>query len=88
MAFWLGIGELAVSTAKQYQGALSLKQQYNIGFWTGVGLAGVALLLTATIKLGKASAALTADEKEAKLEMELAEATKTNAATEGTNFTT
>ncbi|KAI0599702.1 major facilitator superfamily domain-containing protein [Biscogniauxia sp. FL1348] len=66
MAFWLGVAELAVSTAVDYHGEeeLSLRQQYKIGFWLGVGLAGVALCLTATIKIGEAASELTADEKE------------------------
>lgn len=74
MAFWLGVGELAVSSTVQMQGEenVSLSKQYKIGFWTGVGLAGVALALTATIRMGKASAGMTADEK-AQLERELAE---------------
>jgi hypothetical protein len=65
MAFWLGVGELAVSTTVEMSdGDVSSSAQYKVGFWTGVGLAGVALLLTLTIRMGKASAALTADEKE------------------------
>lgn len=72
MAFWLGVGELAVSSTVMTQGEdnISQEQQYRIGFWTGVGLAAVALLLTATIKMGRATAGLTADEK-AELEREL-----------------
>lgn len=70
MAFWLGVGELAVSTTVRAKGgqnqheALAQGDQYRIGFWTGVGLAGVALVLAATVRMGKASAAMTADEKE------------------------
>ncbi|KAI1852023.1 hypothetical protein JX265_008172 [Neoarthrinium moseri] len=66
MAFWLGIGELAVSTTVDYRGgedSLSLRQQYQIGFWLGVGLSGLSLLLNSTINLGEASADETADEK-------------------------
>ncbi|KAH8662169.1 drug resistance protein [Xylariales sp. PMI_506] len=64
MAFWLGIGELAVSTNSQYRGEdVSLREQYQIGFWTAVGLAGVSLCLFVTIRMSEASAALTADEK-------------------------
>ncbi|KAI5925567.1 major facilitator superfamily domain-containing protein [Camillea tinctor] len=70
MAFWLGVAELAVSTAvDQHEGELSLRQQYQIGFWLGVGLAGVAMCLTVTIRIGEAAAELTADEK-AKLNQE------------------
>ncbi|KAH6645877.1 major facilitator superfamily domain-containing protein [Truncatella angustata] len=66
MAFWLGIGELAVSTTVDYRGEgnVSLKEQYQIGFWLGAALAGLALLLNATINIGEAAAELTADEKE------------------------
>lgn len=80
MAFWLGVGELAVSSTVMTKGEenVGLGQQYRIGFWTGTGLAGVALILVATIKMGKASAALTADER-AELERELvAERTRSN----------
>lgn len=67
MAFWLGIAELAVSASIQSQGAdkLGLRAQYQIGFWLGVGLTGLSVLLTLTIKMGSASAAMTADEKAA-----------------------
>lgn len=75
MAFWLGVGELAVSATvmQRGEGEVSLVSQYRIGFWTAVGLAGVALVLMVTVRMGKASAALTADEK-AELERELAAA--------------
>lgn len=65
MAFWLGVGELAVSTANIYNkgGNLPLDQQYRIGFWTGVGLCGLSTLLILTVRMGKAEAGLTADEK-------------------------
>ncbi|ATY65662.1 membrane transporter [Cordyceps militaris] len=74
-AFWLGIAELAVSASIQTQGAdkLGLRAQYQIGFWLGVGLSALALVLTATIKMGSASAALTADEKAALSEAETQE---------------
>ncbi|KAI5863720.1 MFS general substrate transporter [Durotheca rogersii] len=70
MAFWLGVAELAVSTAARYRReaggeALSLRERYNIGFWTGVGLAGVTTACVITARLGHASAELTADEKAA-----------------------
>lgn len=66
MAFWLGIGELAVSTTVEYRGEgnMNLREQYQVGFWLAVGLAGLALLLNATINLGEAAAEMTADEKE------------------------
>ncbi|KAG9254477.1 major facilitator superfamily domain-containing protein [Emericellopsis atlantica] len=72
MAFWLGVGELAVSSTVMTQGEanVGLDKQYRIGFYTATGLAGVALLLVATIKMGKAEAGMTADEK-ADMEREL-----------------
>lgn len=74
-AFWLGIAELAVSASIQTQGAdkLGLRAQYQIGFWLGVGLSALALLLTITVKIGSASSALTADEKAALSEAETQE---------------
>lgn len=80
MAFWLGVGEMAVSTTVLQRGEenVGVEKQYRIGFWTGIGLAGVALLLVATIRMGKASAALTADEK-AELERELTRTARSEA---------
>ncbi|KAM0185760.1 hypothetical protein ACHAPA_011785 [Fusarium lateritium] len=65
MAFWLGVGEMAVSVHKDIKGAenVSARSQYQIGFWTGAGLAVVSLLIFATIKMESAKADLTADEK-------------------------
>ena len=65
IAFWLGVGELAVSSTvrSKGEGEVSVEEQHRIGFWTGVGLAGVALLIAVTTKMGKAEAGLTADEK-------------------------
>lgn len=65
IAFWLGIGELAVSATVQARpdAQMNLRDQYRIGFWVGVGLAAVSLCLTVTIRLGQAAAELTADEK-------------------------
>ncbi|KAI0377189.1 MFS general substrate transporter [Hypomontagnella monticulosa] len=65
MAFWLGVAELAVSTwarshADENPG---LREKYQIGFWTGVGLAGFTLCCAVTARIGRASAELTADEK-------------------------
>lgn len=71
MAFWLGIGELAVSaTVQSRREEVSLRDQYRIGFWVGVGLAVVSLCLTVTIKLGQAASELTADEKAQMVEVE------------------
>ncbi|OAA70429.1 Major facilitator superfamily domain, general substrate transporter [Cordyceps fumosorosea ARSEF 2679] len=64
-SFCLGFSDLLISSIqKSLDSPLSLARQYRIGFWLGVGLAGIALLLTATMRLGSASAELTADEKE------------------------
>ncbi|KAI0023967.1 major facilitator superfamily domain-containing protein [Xylariomycetidae sp. FL0641] len=65
MSFWLGVGELAVSTSVSYHEpeGLSLRQQYKIGFWTAVGLAGLSLILMLPVKMGNAESDLTADEK-------------------------
>ncbi|KAJ6445432.1 calcineurin-like phosphoesterase [Purpureocillium lavendulum] len=70
-AFWLGIAELAVSAKVQTEGGeggdieavLAPREQYQIGFWTGVALAVTALSLTSTVSMGQAEAGLTADEK-------------------------
>lgn len=77
-AFWLGIAELAVSASIETQGAdkLGLRAQYQIGFWLGVGLSALSLLLTFTVKIGSASSSLTADEKAALSEAETIEAEK------------
>ncbi|KAL6400250.1 putative drug resistance protein [Ilyonectria robusta] len=65
MAFWLGVGELAVTATIDIRGKenVSQREQYQIGFWTGVGLAAASLCLVVTINLGQASASLTADEQ-------------------------
>lgn len=66
ISFWLGVGELAISVTIELspRGSVSLLQQYRIGMWTGVALAALSLCATATVRMGQASAALTADEKE------------------------
>ncbi|EGX91574.1 efflux pump antibiotic resistance protein, putative [Cordyceps militaris CM01] len=64
-SFCLGSSDLLISSVQKVTGSsLSLARQYRLGLWLGVGLAGVSLLLTATMRLGSASAELTADEKE------------------------
>ncbi|RSL50172.1 hypothetical protein BHE90_011169 [Fusarium euwallaceae] len=65
IAFWLGVSELAVSAAKEVRriDKMDRRQQNQIGFWTATGLASVSLILVFTIKLGQATAELTADEK-------------------------
>jgi len=73
MAFWLGVGEMAVSVRKDIKGAenVDARSQYQIGFWTGAGLAVASLLIFLTVKMDSAKADLTADEK-AKREKERA----------------
>ncbi|KAK7402879.1 hypothetical protein QQX98_011364 [Neonectria punicea] len=65
MAFWLGVGELAVTVTLDHRGKENVDQreQFQIGFWTGVALAVVSLCLVVTINLGSATASLTADEQ-------------------------
>ncbi|KAM5367185.1 hypothetical protein ACJZ2D_010175 [Fusarium nematophilum] len=65
MAFWLGVGEMAISAAKDVRGAenVSQRSQYQIGFWTGAGLAATALMIFLTVRIDSAKADLTADEK-------------------------
>ncbi|KAF3069318.1 Drug resistance protein [Trichoderma lentiforme] len=72
LAFWLGIAEMAVSEAdrRKLPEGLSLRQQYKIGFWIGVAMAGLSLILVLTIKIDKAAAELTADEKAAQAQRE------------------
>ncbi|KAI2471077.1 MFS general substrate transporter [Annulohypoxylon bovei var. microspora] len=66
MAFWLGVAELAVSSwARSHADENpTLREKYQIGFWTGLGLAGVTFVCGATARIGQASAELTADEKD------------------------
>lgn len=62
-AFWLGISELATSTTKRPRGeSLPKRTQYQIGFWTALGIAGLSLALMLTIRMGQASSEMTVDE--------------------------
>ncbi|GAO18989.1 hypothetical protein UVI_02060620 [Ustilaginoidea virens] len=75
IAFWLGIAELAVSATVRRGGGhehVGDREQYRIGFWTGLGLAVASLCLVLTVEMGSAEASMTADEKAA---MEAREAT-------------
>ncbi|KAI1174494.1 major facilitator superfamily-domain-containing protein [Nemania sp. FL0916] len=66
IAFWLGIGDLAIATAVRDHGdepPLPPREQYRIAFWTGVGLAVVAFLFIVTVDFGRAEAQMTVDEK-------------------------
>lgn len=65
MAFWLGVSELAISTWARSHAVENpdLREKYQVGFWTGVGVAGFTLCCAATSRIGRASAELTADEK-------------------------
>ncbi|KAI2622056.1 major facilitator superfamily-domain-containing protein [Xylaria nigripes] len=65
IAFWLGIGDLAIATTLQNRGkdALTPREQYQIAFWTAVGLSVVGFLFIVTVDFGRADAQMTADEK-------------------------
>lgn len=64
-SFCLGCSELLISSVQKFHTKpMSQAQQYRVGFWLGVGLAGISLAVTATMRVGSASAELTADEKE------------------------
>ncbi|KAI0202131.1 major facilitator superfamily-domain-containing protein [Astrocystis sublimbata] len=65
IAFWLGVGDLAIATALRDQGEESLgpREQYQIAFWTGVGLAVVSFLFIVTVNFGRAEAQMTVEEK-------------------------
>ncbi|KAG5979814.1 hypothetical protein E4U55_004732 [Claviceps digitariae] len=66
IAFWLGVAELAISVTVETRGGhdnVADREQYQIGFWTGLGLAIASLALVLTIKMGSAEASMTADEK-------------------------
>ncbi|KAJ8107950.1 hypothetical protein ONZ43_g6575 [Nemania bipapillata] len=65
IAFWLGIGDLAIAISVRNQGeeSLGLREQYQIAFWTGVGLAVVSFLFIVTVNFGRAEAQMTVEEK-------------------------
>lgn len=66
MSFWLGVSELAVSTAISYsKDGIDQAGQLKIGFWVGVAMVGVVAIFTCTIRMGQAASDLTADEKAA-----------------------
>jgi hypothetical protein len=74
-SFWLGVSELVVSTTQSARGqTISSLEQFRIAFWLGVALGAVAVLITLTMRLGRAEADLTADEKEALQKREKAQA--------------
>ncbi|KAG6149577.1 hypothetical protein E4U37_006745 [Claviceps purpurea] len=76
IAFWLGVAEVAISATVESRGGrdnVADRDQYQIGFWTGMGLAVVSLLLVLTIKMGSAEASMTADEKLASEQQEMRE---------------
>ncbi|KAI0154692.1 major facilitator superfamily-domain-containing protein [Xylariaceae sp. FL1272] len=71
IAFWLGVGDLAIGTTlRADEKDLGKRGQYQIGFWTAVGLSVLSFILIVTVKFGRAASELTADEKE-ELEKEL-----------------
>ncbi|RDA92087.1 hypothetical protein CP533_3589 [Ophiocordyceps camponoti-saundersi (nom. inval.)] len=80
VAFWLGVTQTAISAADERR-PIDAQAQYRIAFWTGVGLAALAVCLTVTVRIGQATAALTADER-AEMERDAAEAAAAAAADE------
>ncbi len=71
----MGVSELVVSTTQSARGqTISSLEQFRIAFWLGVALGAVAVLITLTMRLGRAEADLTADEKEALQKREKAQA--------------
>ena len=65
IAFWLGIGDVAIwAVGDRKEGKFTNLEQYKVGFWTAVGLAVLALALICTVRMGSATAKMTADEKE------------------------
>lgn len=75
LAFWLGVAELSVSTwATLHEDENpGLRERYQVGFWTGLGLAAFTLCAAITVRIGKASADMTADEKDELARNEVAE---------------
>ncbi|KAI0856712.1 major facilitator superfamily-domain-containing protein [Xylaria cubensis] len=65
IAFWLGVGDLAIASSVRDQGEESLgpREQYQIAFWTGVGLAVVSFFFIVTVNFGRAEAQMTVEEK-------------------------
>ncbi|KAI0554853.1 major facilitator superfamily-domain-containing protein [Xylaria curta] len=65
IAFWLGVGDLAIASSVRDQGEESLgpREQYQIAFWTGVGLAVVSFFFIVTVNFGRAEAQMTIEEK-------------------------
>lgn len=65
IAFWLGIGDVAIwARGARVEGDFSNLEQYKVGFWVGVGLCTLAILLTVTVRMGSATSKMTADERE------------------------
>ncbi|KAI0965838.1 major facilitator superfamily-domain-containing protein [Xylaria arbuscula] len=67
IAFWLGIADLAIATFVEdhSEESVSYRDQYQIAFWTGLGLAAVSLFFIVTVDFGRAEAQMTAEEKAA-----------------------
>lgn len=60
ISFFLGLSDLAVSEDEKRGG----KEGHKVAFWFATGCAAVVLLIFMTIKVGKAEADLTLEEKE------------------------
>ncbi|KAF9880575.1 major facilitator superfamily transporter [Colletotrichum karsti] len=65
ISFFLGMGDVAVGQTSH----LGTKQSYKTAFWLAVGVAGVALVLYALVRIGQAKSDLTMEER-AQLEEE------------------
>ncbi|KAL1863195.1 hypothetical protein Plec18167_003979 [Paecilomyces lecythidis] len=60
ISFFLGIADIVVSRT----GYLGLKGSYKAAFWFSVACAGVAVVLLAFVKIGRAKSDLTVEERE------------------------
>lgn len=65
-ALALGISDAIISVAIVFtRNSLGEQGQFRVAFWMGVCLAGAALCLASTARIGSARAELTVDEQEA-----------------------
>ncbi|TQN64093.1 Drug resistance protein, partial [Colletotrichum shisoi] len=60
ISFFLGIGDVVVGETAH----LGLRKSYQAAFWLATGVAGVALLLYAFVRIGSAKSDLTMEERE------------------------
>jgi len=62
ISFFLGLADLTVAQTRDVLG-LGLERSYKAAFWFGVACAGVAVVLLAFVKVGKAASDLTVEER-------------------------